>query len=403
MTGNERHVPETDRPDVPSKNSPRSPWPSIESDVVSPTMRVGAAWSWRFLVILAGLSVIAFILAFLSEVTIPLAIAILLAALLHPAKDFLVRKGMKAKFASPLVFVAGLIVVIGIVSAVVQQFVAGAGDLAKNAAGGLGKIHDWLVNGPLGLSDDQISGAVSSAQKWVTDNQKQLTSGALNTASSAGHVLIGTAIALFTLFFFLRDGRKIWNWVLGLTPEPARPHINGAAESAWRTLGGYVKATALVAFVDALGIGIVIAIVGVPLVIPLAALVFLMSFIPLIGATLSGGVATLVALVTVGPVGALIVLGGVILVQQLEGHLLQPVLLGRAVKFHPLGIVLSIATGGMLIGITGALLGVPVAAAANAAIKNLRGKVDDPVPADATAGPTADNGESGETARARKM
>lgn len=384
-----------------TRNKIHGPWPSVESDVVSPTMRVGAAWSWRFLIIIAALGVLGFLLAYLSEVTIPIGIAILLAALLNPVKDFLVRKGMKAKFASPLVFVTGIVVVLGILAAVVQQFVAGAGDLADSASGGLTKIRDWIHS--LGISDNQINSTVNSAENWIKENHASITSGALSTATSAGHVLAGLAIALFTLFFFLRDGRRIWNWLLGLTPEPARPHINAAGDRAWMTLGGYVKATVLVAFVDAVGIGIVIAIVGVPLVIPLAALVFLTSFIPLIGATISGIVATLVALVAVGPVGALIVLAGVIVVQQLEGHLLQPLLMGRAVKMHPLAIVLSIATGGLLIGITGALLAVPIAATLNAAIKQLRGKYDEPVGAQAVADAregdveTDDGGSTGST------
>ena len=361
----------------PTDAPPTGPWPRVESDAVTPVMRIGAAWSWRFLIIVAALTVIGFLLAILSEVTIPVAIAVLLAALLNPAKDFLVRKGMKNNLASPLVFVAGIVVVLGVVAAVVQQFVAGAPDLAKNASGGLTKIHDWIVS--LGVSDAQINSVMNSAQNWVENNRSSITSGALSTATSAGHILAGLAIAMFTLFVFLRDGRRIWNWLLGLTPERARPHLNAAGNRAWTTLGGYVKATVLVAFVDAAGIGIVLAIVRVPLVIPLAALVFLTSFIPMIGATISGIVATLVALVAVGPVGALIVLAGVIVVQQLEGHLLQPLLMGRALKMHPLAIVLSIATGGMLIGITGALLAVPTAAALNAAIKQLRGKYDEEV------------------------
>lgn len=367
-------------PDSPISSAPKKGTgrrPTVESDVVSPVMRVGAAWSWRFLIIIAALGVLGFLVTYLSQVTIPLAIALLLAALLNPVKDFLVRKGMNAKFASPLAFVAGILVVLGILSAVIQQFVAGAGDLADRASGGLMKIRDWLHG--LGISEAQINSSVDSVQKWIKNNQASITSGALSTATSAGHILAGLAIALFTLFFFLRDGRRIWNWLLGLTPKPARPHLDAAGDRAWTTLGGYVKATVLVAFVDAVGIGIVLVLVRVPLVIPLAALVFLTSFIPLIGATLSGIVATLVALVTVGPVGALLVLLGVIVVQQLEGHLLQPLLMGRAVKMHPLAIVLAIATGGMLIGITGALLAVPIAATLNAAIKQLRGKYDEPV------------------------
>lgn len=354
------------------------------STLVSPVMLVGGAWAWRFLVIVAAFALIGSLLAYLSEITIPIAVAMLLAALLNPVKDFLVRKGMKPHLAAPLVFVAGIIVVLGILAAVVQQFVAGAAELADNAADGLDHLRSWVIG--LGISQDQIDNAIQSAQDWLRNNEGTITAGATTAATSAWHFLTGLAIALFTLFFLLRDGRRIFNWVLGLAPKPARARLDAAAGRAWTTLGGYVIATVMVAAADAIGIGVVIAIVGVPLVIPLAALVFLTAFIPLVGATLSGIVATLVALVAVGPIGAIIVLAGVLLVQQLEGHLLQPLLMGRAVKLHPLAIVLAIATGGFTFGITGALLAVPTAATANAAIKQLRGKYDEPV----GAGPAPD-------------
>lgn len=345
-------------------------------DPVPPVMRVGAAWSWRFLVIAAAIGLIGFVLAYLSNITIPIAVALLLAALLQPVKDFLVRKGMRPNLAAPLVFVTGVVVVFGIVTAVVQQFIVGAPELAANAADGLARVRSWIVD--LGVSQERIDSSIQSVEDWLHDNEGVITSGAATAAAEVAQVLAGLAITLFTVFFFLRDGRRIVTWILGLTPAPARPHLAAAADRAWTTLRGYVVATVLVAAVDAIGIGIVIAIVGVPLVIPLAALVFLTSFIPLVGATLSGMAATLVALVAVGPVGAIIVLIGVLVVQQLEGHFLQPVLMGRAVRLHPLAIVLTIAAGGLAFGITGALFAVPVVATLNAAIKQLRGSAATP-------------------------
>jgi len=191
-------------------------------------------------------------------------------------------------------------------------------------------------------------------------------------------VVAGLVLALFTLFFFLRDGAKIWTWLTRLLlPVRARPPVHGAALRAWRTLGGYARAAVLVATVDAIGIGLVLFFVGVPLALPLAALVFLSSFIPIVGALVSGIVATLVALVTVGPVGALIVIAGVIAVQQVEAHFLQPVLLGRGVNVHPLAVVLALAAGAMLAGIVGALLAVPLVASLNSAISYLVDRSND--------------------------
>jgi predicted PurR-regulated permease PerM len=215
---------------------------------------------------------------------------------------------------------------------------------------------------------------VTSIKQAVLDNREAVTSGAVTTATSVGRVVTGLVLVMFILFFFLRDGKKIWDWVVGLAPRRARAKLDGAANRAWWTLGGYVRATVLVAFVDAIGIGLGLVILGVPLAFPLIAFVFLASFIPIIGALLSGIVAVLVALVTVGLVKAIIVLIVVIAVQQLEAHVLQPVLMGRAVHVHPLAVALSITAGVIIAGISGALLAVPLVACANAAVKYLVGK-----------------------------
>ncbi|MEO5833530.1 MAG: AI-2E family transporter [Nakamurella sp.] len=341
---------------------------------VTPGMRIAAAWSWRLLVVVAAGGLVLYGIAFMSEITIPIAIALLLNSLLNPLRRWLIVKGWKPGLASTAVFLGGLLLVIGLIFVVVRQFVSGAPDLASKAGGGIDTIQNWLVNGPLKLSQDQINGAVASVKQALVNNKDALTSGALNTATSVGHIVTGLVLVLFTLLFFLRDGQRIWNWLLGLAPARARGRIDGAASQAWTTLGGYVRATVLVALVDATGIGIGLFALGVPLAVPLTALVFLASFIPIIGALLSGGVAILVALVTVGLVKAVILLAVVIAVQQLEGHVLQPVLLGRAVSLHPLAVVLSIAAGVVTAGIVGGLLAVPLAATLNAAVKSLAGR-----------------------------
>jgi predicted PurR-regulated permease PerM len=188
-------------------------------------------------------------------------------------------------------------------------------------------------------------------------------------------VITGGLLTLFTLIFFLYDGPGIWQFVTKIVPTQARPRIDLAGHRGFASLVAYVRATLLVAFVDATGIGVGLAIVGVPLALPLAALVFLGSFIPIVGALLSGLISVLVALVTVGPVGALVVLAIVLAVQQLEGHILQPLLMGRAVQLHALAVVLSIAAGVVLAGIVGALLAVPLVAVANAMVRSLRTEI----------------------------
>ncbi|GAB3307585.1 AI-2E family transporter [Epidermidibacterium keratini] len=366
-------------PDIsPNGHRISLPWPKRDSDLVTPSLHALAGWAWRLLVVLAMIVVIAQVLGYMSTITIPLAIALLLAALLNPVKNFLVRKGMSPKLAAPLVFVGGLAVVIGLISLIVQQFVRGASDLSNQAREGISQVQDWLESGPLHLTQDQFNDYLTRGQQWISDNSDKITSGAMSTAITAGHGIAGFFIALFTLFFFLRDGNRIWAWILRFVPDQSTGAIDGAGHRAWDTLAGYVKATAAVALVDAIGIGLGLVILGVPLAIPLAALVFLTAFIPIVGAVLSGAFAVLVALVTVGPVKALIALGVVLLVQQMESHLLQPILMGRAVRIHPLAVLLSIAGGSILAGIPGALLAVPLVASLNAAFSYLYAKPQDP-------------------------
>lgn len=350
---------------------------AASDDTVTTGMRIASAWSWRFLVVVAAAAVIYYGVSYLSEITIPVVIALLLSALLTPMLRWLTRHGWKHGWAAITVFVGGLLVVAGIITLVVRQFVAGAADLTDRVTTGLDQVQHWLITGPLKMSERQIQSAGDTVKKTVLENKDSLTSGALSTASSVGRVLTGLVLVLFILFFLLRDGEKIWHWILRLAPMRSRPRIAGAADRAWGTLTGYVRATVAVAFVDAVGIGLGLVVLGVPLYVPLTAFVFLSSFIPIIGALLSGIVAVLVALVTVGLVKAIIVLGVVIAVQQLEAHVLQPVLLGRAVNLHPLAVAVSIASGVIVGGIVGALLAVPLAACVNAAGKYLAGR-DEP-------------------------
>jgi predicted PurR-regulated permease PerM len=366
---------------VPAAPPPPPSVTSRDDEDVPRGLRLAAAWSWRLLMIAAGVVALLWVIGRLQLVLIPLTIALLLSALFSPAVTWLrQRVRLHRTVATAVVLIGGLAVVIGTLTAVISQFVTGLPDLARKTTDGLQQIQNWLRNGPLHLSNQQLDSAVQAGQKWITEHRSTLTSGALSTAATAVDILAALFLVLFATFFFLRDGRRIWRFLVGLLPSAARDHLASAGEQAWLTLVAYVRATVLVAFIDAVGIGLWLVIWRVQFAFPLAALVFLAAFIPIVGATVSGSVAVLVALVTRGPLTALVILAGVIAVQQLEGHVLQPVIMGRAVAIHPLAVIVAIATGVVLAGIIGALVAVPLVAVANTAIRHLIERRNEPPP-----------------------
>ncbi|WP_409328523.1 AI-2E family transporter [Trujillonella humicola] len=352
--------------------------PVGEASVPS-ALRTAASWSWRLIVVLVGGYVLLYAAAYVAVVVVPVIVALLLAALLQPGAAALVRHGWPRALAAFAMLLVGLGVVAGIITLVVERFLAGFEDLSAQVSAGLEQVRNFVVD-TFPVTETQLDQALAQAQDFFAGNQEQIASGAIDTAVTVGEVLTGFVLALFTLFFFLKDGRSIWLWMVGLFPRDARAFLDEAARRAWRTLISYVRATVVVALVDAVGIGIGLAILGVPLVVPLAALVFLGAFIPIIGSFLAGSVAVLVALVSVGPIKALIALAIVVLVMQLEGHVLQPLLLGRAVHVHPLAVVLAIAAGLLIAGIFGALIAVPVVACANVAGTYLARRHEGPRP-----------------------
>jgi predicted PurR-regulated permease PerM len=345
---------------------------SSQDDAEVPhSLRISAAWSWRLLVVgLLGWVLLRFI-GTISIVVVPLAIAMLLSALLGPAVGWMRQLNLPPSLATFLVMIGGLAAVAGTLTAVINQFIDGVGQLTDNAIAGIRQIQDWAKTGPLHLSDDQLNQAIESGQNWINSNTSQLTATGFATAATVAQVLTGALLVLFSTFFFLRDGRKIWRFIVRLFPVNARWSLADAGDASWATLGAYVRATVLVAFIDAVGIGLFLVIFRVPFPFPLAALVFLGAFIPIVGASVSGAVAVLVALVDKGWVIALVILGAVILVQQLEGHVLQPLIMGRAVAIHPLVVIIGIASGVVLAGIIGALVAVPLIAVMNTGVRRL--------------------------------
>jgi predicted PurR-regulated permease PerM len=336
---------------------------------------LAAGWAWRFLVIVFAAYLILRTLGFFAVVTLPLVIALLVTSLVVPLVRALHRVGLPRGAAAGLVVVGGLVIVGGLLTFVGQQVANGANDLATSVADGLGQIKDWLKTGPLHASDSQINKYIDQAQASLTDTAQrgEVLGRVTEVGATLGHVFAGFFIVLFSTYFFLADGERIWSWAVRIAPAAAREQVDSSGRVAWNSLTQFVRATVLVALADAIGIMIVAAILGVPFVAAIGVLVFLGAFVPMVGATVAGGVAILVALVDQGPFTALLMLAGVIAVQQVEGHVLQPFLMGRFVSVHPLGVIVAIACGVLTAGIAGALVAVPLAAAGNAVVQHLAG------------------------------
>lgn len=356
-------------------------------------VELAAQWAWRFLVIVAAGYLITRALGFLALVVVPLVVALLIAALVEPIVGVLERIGLR-RHLSALLVVIGVIVAVGaLLSFAGTQVANGVSDLATQTSKGLGEVRDWLVSGPLHASDSQVDAWVATVQKTVEEWGSKQAANPVSRFSEIGGVALDAVasffIVIFSTYFFCAEGSRIWTWVVRLTPRAARSRINSSGQVAWVSLTQFTRATVVVAAVDAVGIMIVASILRVPFIAAIGVLVFVGAFVPLIGATVAGTVAILVALVSQGPLTALLMLGGVILVQQLEAHGLQPFLLGRWVRVHPLGVILAVTTGIVLAGVAGGLVAVPLAAAVNAVVHHLTADSADPDDPDAPDGTVA--------------
>lgn len=329
---------------------------------VSPLVRATAAWSWRLIVIAAAAYIVLRICERLGVVVVPIAIALVFTALLLPAVDFLDRYGAVRGGAVAFVLILGLAVLVAVLTFVVNQFIDGAPQLVDEVTRSIESTRDWLINGPADLSGDQINQAGDTVIDALQNNQTELTTGALSTAGTIAEILTGALLCLFTVIFFLLGGRSIWEFVTRPIPRAQRSRVREAGAAGFHSLAGYARATSLVALVDAVAIGSGLAIMGIPLALPLASLIFLGAFVPVVGALVTGFLAVIVALLAKGLVYAVITLVLIIAVMQLEAHVLQPLVMGHAVSLHPLAVVIGITAGGVLYGVIGALLAVPTIA-----------------------------------------
>jgi predicted PurR-regulated permease PerM len=336
-------------------------------------LRIASEICARLLVIAAALTAVVFVLIQLRIVMIPVAIALLVSALLGPVVDAAVASTRLPRgLSTGVVLIGGIALFAGVLSFVINAFIAGLPDLIARLIQSYEiTIKPLLAGPPLRIPLSRLNNLPGELQHSIESNANAITTGALSTGVALTEVVSGLLLGLFVTIFFLYDGAQIWAFLLRAIPLAQRNRVNVAGKRGFASLVGYTRATAVVAVVDALGIGIGLWLIGVPLVVPLAALVFLGAFVPVVGAVLSGLVSVAVALVANGPVPALIVLGVIIAIVQLESHVLQPLLLGRAVQLHPLAVVLSVAGGVVAGGVVGALLAVPLIAVVSAAVRSL--------------------------------
>ncbi|MFN8076701.1 MAG: AI-2E family transporter [Kineosporiaceae bacterium] len=344
-------------------------------DGVPLTLRASAGWTWRILVLALGVVALLKLMSRFQVLVVPVLLALLVVALLKPAVDGLTarpgRAGLPRSAAALVGILLTLILIGALIGLIGQQVSTGFPDLRRQSLEGVDQLRTQLRDGPLHLTGSQIADATDQVQTAVGANRDRLVTGAMQVGSTAADIATGFFLVLLSTFFFLSGGDRIWGWLVGLFPRDARPRVNGAGLRAWASLTAYVRATVIVAVVDGVGVGAVAAILRVPLAVPLGVLVFLGAFVPVVGALVTGIVAVLVALVAAGPVVAGLMLLGVIAVQQIEAHVLQPFLMGHAVRVHPLAVILAIGAGVLLAGIVGGLFAVPLVAVINVVVRYL--------------------------------
>ncbi|WCN03015.1 AI-2E family transporter [Streptomyces sp. M92] len=335
-------------------------------------VRVAAEAGWRLLVLAGTVWVLMRVISAVQLVVLAFVAALLITALLQPTVARLRRLGVPRGPATALTAILGFVVMGLIGWFVTWQVMENIDNLSDQVQDGIDELRNWLLNSPFHVTDKQINEIAKNLREAVGANTDQITSAGLEGVTVVVEALTGILLAAFSTLFLLYDGKRIWQWTLKLVPAAARPGVAGAGPRAWRTLTAYVRGTVIVALIDAIFIGLGIYFLDVPMAVPLAVFIFLFAFIPLVGAVISGALAVVVALVTQGVFAAVMTLVVVLAVQQIEGHILQPFILGRAVRVHPLAVVLSVATGGMVAGIGGAVVAVPLVAVTNTVVGYLR-------------------------------
>jgi predicted PurR-regulated permease PerM len=330
----------------------------------------------QLLVIAALLAVLGYVLSRLWVVLLPVVLGLLLTTVLWPAVRYLRAHRWPPALAAAVVLLTFLALLVTLGVLVVPPVVGQVGALTSQATAGLEQVGRWLTGPPLNLGEEQIGDAIDSVVNALQANAQNIAGYVVTGATSVGSGILNAVLALVLCFFFLKDGPRWMPWLAAQTGPRAGFHIAQLSEKSWRTLSDFIRQQALVGFIDAFFIGLGLWILGVPLVLPLSVLTFFAAFIPIIGAVVAGAFAVLIALVDDGLTTALIVLGIVLVVQQLEGNVLQPFIQGRGLSLHPAVVILAVTAGSSLAGITGAFLAVPVAALIAVVYRYARDQLD---------------------------
>lgn len=372
--------------------TPTPPQPPRASDApqVPDSLRIAAAWSWRLLLTAVAAGVLLWGLVQLWTVVLPLVLSLFLASVFEPLAARLRRRGWPRSLAALTVFL-GCVAALGLVGWWLVTAVASElSDLQDQVSDGLVEVEGWLVNGPLNLSEQQVSDLRSSLDDVLRSSGSGLADQALGTARLALEFVGGLILLLFVVFFLLKDGETMGAWLIDRLPGAHREDLREVGRRSRQLLRRYLLATAFTGVIDAVLIGAGLLLLGVPAVLPLTVLTFFGAFFPLVGATLAGAFAALVALVSGGFTDALWVLVLTIVVQQVEGNVLQPFFMDRAMRLHPIVIVVAVGSGILVAGLSGAFLAVPVVAVAVTIAAYYREKSVDEAPttpAPATPGP----------------
>ncbi len=350
------------------------------SEAVSWGVRVAAAWMWRLLVIALGLYILGQVFIRVELVAFSFVLAVFFTAVLHPLERRLdqLLPGPRS-ISAALALLIGLAALVGITTFVTWQISTHSTQLGNQISDSIDNARNWLQNGPLHLKSNDLEKLGQQIRDTIKSHQGELISGAIATIRTVVEALGALLLILLATFFLLRDGDQIWAWTLKLFPRHAQQRLDIAGRVGWGTLGGYMRGVVLIALFHGVSVMIVLFVLRVPLAAALGVLIFLGSFIPILGLTITGTFCVLVAMLEHGLTAGIVVAIAIVVLIQLEAHLLQPVIMSRSVEVHPLAIAVSVLSGTVLAGIPGALLAVPLVAFLNATIHALRGSAAVPV------------------------
>jgi predicted PurR-regulated permease PerM len=351
---------------------------TLSSTKTRAALRTSARVSVDLLLVLVMLTVTLWTLGRMWSVVWPLIVGLLLTTLTWPVTRFLRRHGWRPALAASVVTVLFLLVFLGVVALIAVPVASQSGELADGVVEGLQKLREWAAGPPLNIGDDQITKALDSAVARAQDGLGSMVTAVVTGVSTVVNGVITAVLALFLMFFFLKDGPRFLPWLARQLPGRLATDVPAVAARSWDTLGAFVRSQAVVGLLDDVLIGLGLWILGVPLVLPLAVLTFVSAFVPIVGALFAGFVAVLIALVSNGPTDALIVLAIIVVVQQLEGNVFQPMIQSRGLGLHAAVVLLAVTLGGSLAGIVGSLLAVPVAAVMAVIWNYVREQLSDP-------------------------